>query len=34
MKSENLGIGFAIVIEQVLKLSTDEQAANEKIYKM
>jgi hypothetical protein len=32
MKSENLAIGFAIVVEQVVKLSTDEQGANKRLY--
>lgn len=34
MKSENLAIGFAIAIEQVLKLSNNESVANSKLYEL
>lgn len=34
MKSENLAIGFTIVLEQVVKLAADEAAANQRLYEM
>ena len=34
MKSENLAICFAMVIEQVVKLSSDQHNANKRLYEM